>query len=95
MLYGGLDVDFEKATCFQWTRHGRENIWFSEDLKDQQRAIHYCQKCPVQIECAILALENHPTDGIWAGRSYAKEWNSGRKPNSDAAAKSFEESGEL
>lgn len=88
-------MDFEQATCFQWTRRGGENLWFSDDLKDQQRAIHYCHRCPVQIDCALMAVENKPTDGIWAGRSYAKEWNVGRKPKSTAAPSVYEETGEL
>ena len=59
--------DFEYlASC----RNHDTEIFFSLDQNDD-RAVHICFNCPVQLECLEKALNTHEIYGIWGGLSYS------------------------
>lgn len=42
-------------------------LWFSEDRLERRAAVGICGTCPVQQECASLALESGEDHGVWGG----------------------------
>lgn len=55
----------ERASCA-----GEDpDIFFPDTMAQRVRAQMICDGCPVQIECAVYAIENDAEFGIWGGRN--------------------------
>lgn len=45
------------------------NFFFPEDVSGTNKAIAFCQDCPVKTPCALYAIENNINHGVWGGLS--------------------------
>ncbi|WP_048891972.1 WhiB family transcriptional regulator [Mycobacterium heckeshornense] len=48
-------------------RYGDPTDWFGRHAVHRARAIAICNNCPIQRQCALDALKDDNTDGVWAG----------------------------
>lgn len=67
---------FDLLTPPEWHRHaackGKTDLFFSDDhgrtaQKTNKDAKKICATCPVRVECAKSAVDNHERHGIWGG----------------------------
>lgn len=55
----------DQAAC----RGAGSDLFFSEDLRTQERAKAVCQGCPARTACLLDALERREEHGVWGGRT--------------------------
>ena len=57
-------MQFAKCKTVQDT-----NFFFSDHVSGTNKAIAFCQDCPVKTPCALYAIENNINHGVWGGLS--------------------------
>jgi len=45
------------------------NFFFSDHVSGTNKAIAFCQDCPVKTPCGLYAIENNIDHGVWGGLS--------------------------
>jgi WhiB family redox-sensing transcriptional regulator len=57
-------IEFAKCKTVKDT-----NFFFPEDVIGTNKAIAFCQDCPVKTPCGLYAIENNINHGVWGGLS--------------------------
>lgn len=45
------------------------NLFFADDVIGTNKAIAFCQTCPVKVPCGQYAMDNNIIYGVWGGLS--------------------------
>lgn len=60
------DFDLDLASC---NKANPEDFFPDRNNPSWDRALSYCRKCPVQLECLVWAFTNKVSEGIWGGKT--------------------------
>ena len=62
-----IDTSFFKSAKCKAVKD--TNFFFSDHVSGTNKAIAFCQDCPVKTPCALYAIENNINHGVWGGLS--------------------------
>ena len=66
-----MTIEISKASFMEFAlcKDMDTNFFFAEDVIGTNKAIAFCQDCPVKTACGEYAVQNNILAGVWGGLS--------------------------